>query len=275
MIIFALVFIVVGLGFKLAAVPFHMWAPDVYQGAPTSVTLFISAAPKVAAMGMTLRLLAIALPDATDQWQQLILVMALLSTAVGNVLAVVQTNLKRLLAYSAIGHTGYALFGILAGTEAGYSAALYYILVYSVMSVAAFGFLVLLSHKGFDAVNVDDLKGLNKRNPWMALMLMLVMFSMAGVPPMVGFFTKLLVLKALVDVQLTWVAVFGLMFAVVGAYYYIRIVKVMYFEEPSDKTRLSFSRSTTVLYSANCLALLAMGLFPAALINACISAFAP
>ena len=275
MIIFALVFIVVGLGFKLAAVPFHMWAPDVYQGAPTSVTLFISAAPKVAAMGMTLRLLAIALPDATDQWQQLILVMALLSTAVGNVLAVVQTNLKRLLAYSAIGHTGYALFGILAGTEAGYSAALYYILVYSVMSVAAFGFLVLLSHKGFDAVNVDDLKGLNKRNPWMALMLMLVMFSMAGVPPMFGFFTKLLVLKALVDVQLTWVAVFGLMFAVVGAYYYIRIVKVMYFEEPSDKTRLSFSRSTTVLYSANCLGLLAMGLFPAALINACISAFAP
>ena len=275
MIIFALVFIVVGLGFKLAAVPFHMWAPDVYQGAPTSVTLFISAAPKVAAMGMTLRLLAVALPDATDQWQQLILVMALLSTALGNVLAVVQTNLKRLLAYSAIGHTGYALFGILAGTEAGYSAALYYILVYSVMSVAAFGFLVLLSHKGFDAVNVDDLKGLNKRNPWLALMLMLVMFSMAGVPPMVGFFTKLLVLKALVDVQLTWVAVFGLMFAVVGAYYYIRIVKVMYFDEPADSSRLSFSRSATALYSVNCIALLMMGLFPAALINACISAFAP
>ncbi|OGV49388.1 MAG: NADH-quinone oxidoreductase subunit N [Legionellales bacterium RIFCSPHIGHO2_12_FULL_42_9] len=275
LLIFALVFIVAGVGFKLAAVPFHMWAPDVYQGAPTSVTLFISAAPKIAAIGMTLRLLTLGLADAAVQWQQLILVMALLSTAVGNLFAVVQTNIKRLLAYSAIAHVGYALFGILAGTEAGYAAALYYILVYSLMSVGAFGLIVLLSNQGIEIENIDDLKGLNKRNPWLAFMMMIVMFSMAGVPPTVGFFTKLLVLKALVDVNLIWVAVLGLLFAVIGAYYYIRIIKVMYFDEIADQPLVTTPRAITLVYSLNCLALVYLGIFPAALINACMNAVAP
>ena len=275
MLIFALVFIVAGVGFKLAAVPFHMWAPDVYQGAPSSVTLFISAAPKIAAIGMTLRLLTLGLADAAVQWQQLILVMALLSTAVGNLFAVVQTNIKRLLAYSAIAQVGYALFGVLAGTEAGYSAALYYILVYSLMSVGAFGLIVLLSNQGVEIENIDDLKGLNKRNPWLAFMMMIVMFSMAGVPPTVGFFTKLLVLKALIDVNFTWVAVLGLLFAVIGAYYYIRIIKVMYFDDIEAPRPVAISRGVTLIYSLNCLVLIYLGLFPAALINACINAFTP
>lgn len=274
-IVFAMVFIVAGVGFKLASVPFHMWAPDVYQGAPTPVTLFISGAPKIAALGMALRLFAVALVGATVQWQQLILVMALLSTGLGNLVAVVQTNIKRLFAYSAIAHIGYALFGIVAASEAGYASALYYILVYSIMSLAAFGLLVLLSRNGIEIESIEDLKGLNKRNPWLAFMMMLVMFSMAGVPPTVGFFTKLLVLKALVDVHMTWVAVLGLIFAVVGAYYYIRIVKVMYFDEPVKASHIALPRFLATVYSLNCLLLLYWGLFPGTLINLCVSAFAP
>lgn len=275
MIIFAMVFIVVGVGFKLAAVPFHMWAPDVYQGAPTPVTLFISGAPKIAAVGMALRLFSVALVGATVQWQQLILVMALLSTGLGNLVAVVQTNIKRLLAYSAVAHIGYALFGIVAATESGYASALYYILVYSIMSLAAFGLIVLLSRKGIEIESITDLKGLNKRNPWLAFMMMLVMFSMAGVPPTVGFFTKLLVLKALVDAHMTWVAVLGLFFAVIGAYYYIRIVKVMYFDEPAQTARIVLPKFLVTCYSVNCLLLLYWGIFPGVLINLCVSAFAP
>lgn len=270
---FALVFIIAGVGFKLASMPFHMWAPDVYQGAPTSVSLFLSTAPKIAALGMMIRLLTFALPAAVIQWQHLLLVMALLSTGLGNLLAVTQSNIKRLLAYSAISHVGYALFGILAADTAGYAAALYYVLVYALMTVAAFGLLVLMSTKGVEIEQVDDLKGLNKRNPWLAFLMMVVMFSMAGVPPTVGFFTKLLVLKALIDVNLTWVAVFGLLFAVIGAYYYIRIVKVMYFDEAKDTAPISFSYSSQILFSVNCLALLYLGIFPSALINACINAF--
>lgn len=270
---FALVFIIAGVGFKLAAVPFHMWAPDVYQGAPSSVTLFISTAPKIAALGMALRILTIATVSLKAETQQLILVMALLSTGLGNLLAVTQTNIKRLFAYSAIAHIGYALFGILAATKAGYAASLYYMLVYSLMSVAAFGLIVLLSRDGMEVENVDDLKGLNKRNPWIAFMMMIVMFSMAGVPPTVGFFTKFVVLKALVDVGMTWVAVLGLLFAVIGAYYYIRIIKVMYFDDSNETAPIVLSASSRVLYSMNCLSLLFLGLFPSALLTACINAF--
>lgn len=271
---FAMVFILAGVGFKLAAVPFHMWAPDVYQGAPSSVTLFISTAPKIAALGMALRLLTIGLIDITSQWQQIILVMALLSTGLGNLFAVVQTRIKRLLAYSAISHIGYSLFGVLAASSAGYAAALYYILVYAIMSAAAFGLVVLMSNQGMEIDNIDDLKGLNKRNPWLAFMMLLVMFSMAGVPPTVGFFTKLLVLKALVDAHMTWVAVVGLLFTVVGAYYYLRIVKVMYFDQPEQEQTVTISKSNTIVYSLNCLSLLYLGIFPGALIAACINAFA-
>jgi len=271
---FALVFIIAGVGFKLAAVPFHMWAPDVYQGAPTSVTLFISTAPKIAAVGMALRILTIGLVDLAAEWQHLILVMALLSTGIGNLLAVTQQNIKRLLAYSAISHIGYALFGILAATTAGYAASLYYVLVYSIMTVAAFGLILLMSRNGVEVEMVDDLRGLNKRNPWLAFLMLIVMFSMAGVPPTVGFFTKLLVLKALVDVKMTWVAVIGLLFAVIGAYYYIRIIKVMYFEEPKDNSAIILPVSSQIIYSLNCLSLLFLGLFPSVLVNACTNAFA-
>lgn len=270
---FAVVFILAGVGFKLAAVPFHMWAPDVYQGAPSSVTLFISTAPKIAALGMAFRLLTIGLIDITVQWQQIILVMSLLSAGFGNLLAVSQTSIKRLFAYSAISHIGYALFGVLAATAAGYSAALYYILVYSLMSAAAFGLVVLMSSQGMEIDSVDDLKGLNKRSPWLAFLMMIVLFSMAGVPPTVGFFTKLLVLKSLVDVHLTWVAVLGLLFTVIGAYYYLRIVKIMYFDQPVHAEPVVMSRVNTVVFSINCLSLLYLGIFPGALIAACINAF--
>lgn len=270
---FALVFIVVGIGFKLAAVPFHMWAPDVYQGAPTSVTLFLSAAPKIAAVGMALRLLTLGLVDLTAQWQQLVLIISLLSTVLGNVLAVTQTNLKRLFAYSAIAHMGYALFGILSATAAGYAASLYYVLVYALMSAAAFGLIVLMSNHGYEVEQISDLKGLNKRNPMLAFSMLVVMFSMAGVPPTVGFFTKLLVLKALVDVQLTWVAVVGLLFAVVGAFYYLRIIKTMYFDEPQTLTPVQMSSTGYWVYTLNSMSLLYLGIFPGALIAACINAF--
>lgn len=273
LIAFALVMLIAGSGFKLAAVPFHMWAPDVYQGAPTPVTLFISAAPKIAGLGLLLRLLTIALLDDALQWQPILIVMSILSVAIGNVLAVAQDNIKRLLAYSAISHTGYALFGIASATSAGYSAALYYMLVYAMTSVAAFGLITLLSVSGQEIESVNDLRGLNKRNPWLAFLFMIVMFSMAGVPPMVGFFTKLMVLKSLVDVHLTEVALVGLLFAVVGAYYYLRIVKVMYFDEAQQDAPIHLGLVNTTLFSVNTLALLYFGLFPSALLSACIAVF--
>ncbi len=252
---FALVFILAGVGFKMAVVPFHMWVPDVYEGAPTAVTLFIGTAPKIAAVGMILRLLTLGLPDIASLWQQLVLIMALLSTGAGNLLAIIQNNIKRLLAYSAISHMGYALFGILAATASGYAASLYYVLVYAIMSAAAFGLIVLLSRAGVEIEAVDDLKGLNRRNPWLAFMMMIVMLSMAGIPPAVGFFTKLLVLKALVDAKMTWVAILGLVFAVVGAFYYLRIIKVMYFDDAVDAKPIQMSNMTKVVFSANCLSL--------------------
>lgn len=271
---FALVFIIAGIGFKLAATPFHMWAPDVYHGAPSSVTLFISSAPKVAALGMTMRLLLFALPDVFAQWQQLLIIMALFSTGLGNLLAVAQTNLKRMLAYSAISHIGFTLFGLIAGTKAGYSAALFYIVVYSLMSIAAFGLIVLMSQAGVECENIDDFKGLNQRNPWLAFMMLLVMFSMAGVPPLVGFFTKVFVLKALVDVHLTWLALVGLIFSVIGAYYYIRVIKVMYFERDSAQAQpVVIDMRLNILFSINALALLYLGLFPTGLIQLCQNAF--
>lgn len=274
LITFALVFILTGLGFKLAAVPYHMWAPDVYQGAPTPVTLFISAAPKIAALAVTLRLLTTALSDITPQWQQMILVMALLSTGLGNLLAVTQTQIKRLLAYSAISHIGYALFGILAATAAGFAASLYYILVYALMTVAAFGLVVLLSRNGVEIDKIEDLRGLNKRNPWLAFLMMIVMFSMAGVPPTVGFFTKLLVLKALIDVNMIGVAVAGLFFAVIGAYYYIKVIMVMYFKDPVAEVQpIEIPLTTRVVFSINALSLLYLGIFPSGLINLCTQVF--
>lgn len=270
---FALVFILAGVGFKLATVPFHMWAPDVYDGAPTSVTLFLSAAPKIAALGIALRILTFALHDLVGIWHHMIMVMAIASIVVGNVLAIVQKNIKRLLAYSTISHMGYVLLGLLAGTAAGYAASLFYVLIYALMSVGAFGLLVLMSRSGLEIELVQDLSGLNKRNPWLAFMMMIILFSMAGVPPTVGFFAKLLVLKPLIDVSLTWVAVLGLIFAVIGSYYYLYIIKVMYFDEALDKNPIFLSRTVSALFSANALSLLYFGIMPGALITACTNAF--
>ena len=274
LLVFSVVFLVAGVAFKLTAVPFHMWAPDVYDGAPSSTTLFISAAPKIAALAMMLRLFTLGWGDLVIQWQQLILVLALLSTGVGNLLAIAQTNIKRLLAYSTISHAGYALFGVLAATAEGYAAALYYILIYALMSAGAFGLIVLLSRNGAEVVNITDLRGLNKRAPWLAFLMMLILFSMAGVPPLVGFLTKLLVLKALVDAGLLWVAVLGLLFAVIGAFYYLRVIKVMYFDDAIDTARIVLPRSTQWVLSINSLSLLYFGLFPSALIATCLAAFA-
>lgn len=270
---FSLVFILAGVGFKLAAVPFHMWAPDVYEGAPTAVTLFLSAAPKIAAVGMSIRLLTFALHDLVAVWHDMIMIMAIASIVVGNLLAIVQKNIKRLLAYSTISHMGYALLGLLAATPAGYAAALFYAVIYSLMSVGAFGLIVLMSRSGVELEWVSDLSGLNKRSPWLAFMMMIILFSMAGVPPTVGFFAKLLVLKALVDVHLTWVAVLGLIFAVIGSYYYLYIIKVMYFDDAKDKTPVFIPGTAKALFSANALSLIYFGILPGALIAACINVF--
>lgn len=269
---FATVFILAGIGFKLATVPFHMWAPDVYDGAPTVVTLFLSAAPKIAALGMLLRVLTIGLPDLVNQWQQIILIMAILSIIAGNLLAIVQTNIKRMFAYSTISHMGYALLGVLSATAIGYSAAVYYVIIYSIMSVGAFGLIVLLSRSGVEIENINDLNGLNTRNPWLAAMMMIIVFSMAGVPPTVGFFAKLLVLKALVAVNLNWLAVLSLAFAVLGAFYYLRIVKIMYFDKTDNPNLIKLPKITGAMFAINCLSLLYLGIFPSGLISACTAA---
>lgn len=228
----AVVFIVVALAFKIGAVPFHMWIPDVYHGSPTSTTAFIGAAPKIAAFAMIMRLLVGGLEDLHGQWQQMLIILALLSVAVGNVIAIAQDNLKRMLAYSTISHMGFFLFGILAGSAAGYSASLFYVLIYATMSCAAFGLILYLSTKNFESDQLNDLKGLSKRNPWSALLFLILMFSMAGIPATAGFFAKLLVIQALIDANLLWVAVVAVLLAVIGAYYYLRIIKLIYFDAP-------------------------------------------
>ncbi len=274
MLSFAIVFLVVGVCFKLAVVPFHMWAPDVYQGAPSAVTILISSAPKLAAAGMMFRLFALGLPVLQSQWQPLFVMVAGLSVIIGNLLAVVQTNLKRLFAYSGIAHMGYMLFGLIAGTSEGYSASLYYICVYGLTATAAFGLIVLMSRAGLEAENIEDFKGLNSRSPWLAAMLMIVLFSMAGVPPMVGFFTKLMVLQSLVNTGFMNLALLGLLMAVIGAFNYIRIIKTVYFEKNDVTSDLLIAKPMKAVFSINALSLLVLGIFPNILIQYCIAAFA-
>ncbi len=264
-------FIVVGIAFKLGAVPFHMWVPDVYHGAPTSVTLFIATAPKIAAFAMVMRLLVEGLGDLHDQWQNMLIVLAVASIAVGNVIAIAQTNIKRMLAYSTISHVGFILLGILAGTESGYSSAMFYVVVYALMGLGGFGMIILLSRSGFEADKLDDFKGLNERSPWMAFMMLILLFSMAGVPPAVGFYAKLAVLQSVVDVGLVWLAVYAVVFSVVGAFYYLRVVKVMYFDKPEDTSPIQAGFDMRVVLSANSLGILALGIFPAVLMQWCIA----
>ncbi len=236
-LVFGLVFIVAGLGFKLGAVPFHMWVPDVYQGAPTAVTLFLGSAPKFAAFAIVMRLLAQALGAEmlVDEWRQMLMIMAVLSLAIGNLTAIMQTNLKRMLAYSTISHMGFLLLGVLSGTIDGYGAGMFYVVVYVLMTLGAFGIILLLTRGGFEAEELDDYKGLNQRSPWYAFLMLLLMFSMAGIPPTVGFYAKLSVLQAVVQIGLWWVAVIAVIFSLIGAFYYLRIVKLMYFDAPQDQ----------------------------------------
>ncbi|MEW8250424.1 MAG: NADH-quinone oxidoreductase subunit NuoN [Candidatus Thiodiazotropha sp.] len=273
--VFGIVFLVIGLAFKLGAVPFHMWVPDVYHGAPTAVTLFLGSAPKIAAFALAMRLLVDGLADlhgGWEGWQGMLIILAVLSMGIGNVIAIAQSNIKRMLAYSTISHVGFILLGILAGTKEGYTAAMFYTLVYALMSAGGFGVVIALSRKGFEAENLEDFKGLNQRNPWFAGMMLLLMFSMAGVPPTVGFFAKLFVLDAVVSVSLTWLAVVGVFFSIIGAFYYIRVVKLMYFDEPVDESPLTMGVDTQVALSLNGLAMLVLGLFPAGLFSLCQTA---
>ena len=254
----AVVFVVVALAFKLGAVPFHMWVPDVYHGAPTSTTAFIGAAPKIAAFAMILRLLIGGLHDLHGLWQDMLIILALLSVAVGNIIAIAQKNLKRLLAYSTISHMGFFLFGILSGTAAGYSASLFYVLVYATMSCAAFGLILYLSGRDFESDRLSDLKGLGRRNPWVALMVLVLMFSMAGVPPTAGFFAKLSVIQALVGAGLAWVAVVAVILAVIGAYYYLRIIKLVYFDPPETERTIHGAADNKYVLAVNVILIVAI-----------------
>lgn len=266
---FGLVFVLIGVAFKLGAVPFHMWLPDVYHGAPTAVTMYVGSVPKIAAFAMAMRLLADGLPGLHADWQAMLVMLAILSLGIGNVVAIAQTNIKRMLAYSTISHVGFLLLGILAGTGDGYSAAMFYTVTYAVMATGSFGIVILLSRSGFEAERLDDFKGLSERSPWFAFMMLVLMFSLAGVPPTVGFYAKLWVLEAVIGVGMTWVAIVAVAFSVIGAFYYLRIVKLMYFDKAEDSTPLQASMDTRVILSTNGLAVLALGIFPGGLMSIC------
>jgi len=268
-----LVFIIVGVGFKLGAVPFHMWIPDVYQGSPTSVTLLIGTAPKIAAFAFIIRLLAESLghPSLHQEWSQMLTVLAVASLLIGNVVAIAQTNFKRMLAYSTIAHMGFLLLGFLTGSMNGYSASLFYILTYVFMALAGFGVILLLSKDGFEAEELSDLGGLSRSNPWSAFLLMIVMFSMAGIPPTVGFWSKLFVIQSVIEFESVWLAVVAVMTSLIGAFYYLRVVKIMYFDSNESSTTKIRYRAGLVVFSINGLMLLGMGLFPGWLLLLCQS----
>ena len=268
-LIFGLSFIVVGLAFKFGAVPFHMWIPDVYDGAPTAVTLFIGSAPKIAAFAMAMRLLVESLGSLSVDWQGMLVILSVLSLALGNVIAIAQTSMKRMLAYSTISHVGFLLLGILAGTEAGYSAAMFYAITYAVMAIGGFAMIILLSRSGFEADQLDDFKGLNDRSPWFAFMMLILMFSMAGVPPTVGFYAKLSVLQAVIDINMVWLAIVAVAFSIIGAFYYIRVVKLMYFDKPSSDEPLHTRTDMQIALSLNGLLVLGLGIFPGGLLALC------
>lgn len=272
--VFGLVFILAGLAFKLGAAPFHMWVPDVYDGAPTTVTLFLSSAPKIAAFGLIIRLLVQGMPSLSVQWSEMLIVVAILSMAIGNFAAIVQSNIKRMLAYSSIAHMGYMALGLICATPRGYSSALFYMLSYTIMTLGAFGMIILMSHAGFEANEIDDFAGLNDRKPWLAFLMLLIMFSMAGVPPIIGFIAKVGVFEALIQAHLVWLAVVAMLFAIVGAYYYIRVVKVMYFGA-SDKAmpEIESTFGLNAVMSVNGIAVLLLGIFPGALFALCRGIF--
>jgi len=270
---FGLVFIVAGLAFKLGVAPFHMWVPDVYQGAPTAVTLMIAAAPKLAAFALLFRLLVNTLLPLLGDWQPMLVVLAVLSLIIGNVTAIAQTNLKRMLAYSAIAQMGFVLLGMLSVfDEHAFSASMFYAITYVLTTLGTFGLLMILSRKGYDCETLDDLKGLNKKHPWFAFIGLVMMFSLAGIPPTVGFAAKLGVLEALVDGEHTFLAVTAVLASLVGAFYYLRVVKVMYFDEPVNETSISGSGFAKGILSLNSILVLALGIVPAGLMSLCLDA---
>ncbi len=271
-LVLGLVFVVVGIAFKLGAVPFHMWVPDVYEGAPTSVTLFIASAPKIAAFGMLMRLLVDGLPGMHGDWTGMLVILSVLSMGVGNIIAIAQANLKRMLAYSTIAHVGFLFLGIIAGSAAGYSAAMFYIIVYAFMSMGGFAMVVLLGHAGFEADRIEDFKGLNDRNPWYAFLMLILMLSMAGVPPFLGFWAKWSVLREVIAADMTWLAVVAVAFSVIGLFYYLRVIRMMYFEKAEQPAPVVVGSEMRMMVSANALAILALGIYPSGLLALCVSA---
>ena len=277
LMVFGLVFLVSGLAFKLGVVPFHMWIPDVYHGAPTSVTLLIGSAPKLAAFAIVMRLLVNGMITMSADWQAMLIILSVLSMAIGNLAAIAQTNLKRMLAYSAISHMGFMLLGITTGVVSGdaryalnaYSSAMFYVVAYVLMTLGSFGMILLMSRAGFEAENLDDYKGLNKRSPWFAGIMLMLMFSMAGIPFFVGFFAKFSVLQAVVAAGYMWLAIIAVLFSLIGAFYYLRVVKLMYFDEPLDETPLTASADMRFLVSANGLVVALLGIFPQFIMSLC------
>ncbi len=279
---FGVVFLVAGLAFKLGAVPFHMWVPDVYQGSPTAVTLVLAAAPKLAAFAITLRILVVGLGDLTADWQPMLLILAFLSLAIGNLTAIMQTNFKRMLAYSTISHMGFILLGLASGSLDGdkqfdtesYGSALFYMLTYVLTTLASFGLIMLMTREGHECEQISDLKGLNRRSPWMAALLLILMCSLAGLPPLVGFDAKLLILQTLLKSDRLWMAVVAVLFSLIGAFYYLRVIKVMYFDEPeaAAPTLTTVYWVPRSLIIINGLAVLVIGLLPNGLLVLCLQA---
>ena len=273
-LVFGLCFIVVGIAFKLGVAPFHMWVPDVYQGAPTAVTVFIGAAPKIAGYAMLIRVLVDGLAALHADWQGMLVILAVLSLALGNIAAIAQQNIKRLLAYSTIAHMGFVLLGVAVATDAGYAAALFYSLVYALMTLGGFGMILLLNRRMYAADSLAAFKGLNQRNPWYAVLMLIIMFSMAGVPPLVGFHAKLAVLRAVLAVGWVELAVFAMLMSVIGAFYYLRVVKYLYFDQAEDVMAIHKGADFKLVLSLNSLAVLGLGIYPSGLIALCFAVFA-
>ena len=274
-LILGLVFVMVGVAFKLGAVPFHMWVPDVYEGAPTPVTLFLGTAPKLAAFAMLMRLVVDGLPGLQAEWNQILMLLAVLSIGLGNVVAIAQTNLKRMFAYSTIAHVGFLFIGIIAGSPSGYAASMFYVISYSLMAAGGFGMIILLSRAGFEADRLTDFSGLNARNAWYAFLMLILMLSMAGVPPFLGFWAKWAVLREAVAAGQVWLAAVAVFFAVIGLFYYLRVVRLVYFEDPEQTEEIRPARDMNIVLSANALAILILGIYPTALMGLCIAALVP
>ena len=279
-LVFGVVFVVAGLGFKLGAVPFHMWVPDVYQGAPTAITLLIGGAPKLAAFAITIRLLVEGMSGLGGEWQQMLIVLSVGSMLLGNIVAIAQSNLKRMLAYSSIAQMGFMLLGLTPtvvnvntlSAANGYSSSMFYITTYVLTTLGSFGIVMLLSRQGFESEQIDDLKGLAKRSPWFAGMMAILMLSLAGLPPTVGFYAKLAVLQAVVSTNLAgyiWLAVAAVVLSLIGAYYYLRVIKVMYFDEPTDTRPIVSTGDVRTVLSINAAAVLVLGVMPGGLMTLC------